>query len=82
MTFDDLKAQIKAGVIDTVLTCIVDMQGRLMGQRFHAEAFLEMAEDETHCCNYLLTVGPDALGRIPSESVERSRPIFSSRSQP
>ena len=54
MTFDDLKAQIKAGAIDTVLTCIVDMQGRLMGKRFHAEAFLEMAEDETHCCNYLL----------------------------
>jgi len=30
------------------------MQGRLMGKRFHAEAFLEMAHDETHCCNYLL----------------------------
>ena len=54
MTFDDLKAEIKAGAIDTVLTCIVDMQGRLMGKRFHADAFLEMAEDETHCCNYLL----------------------------
>ena len=54
MTFDDLKAQIKAGAIDTVLTCIVDMQGRLMGKRFHAEAFLEIAKDETHCCNYLL----------------------------
>jgi len=54
MTFDDLKAQISAGTIDTVLTCIIDMQGRLMGKRFHAEAFLEIAEDETHCCNYLL----------------------------
>ncbi|RYG91838.1 glutamine synthetase [Loktanella sp. IMCC34160] len=54
MTFDELKTQIAAGRIDTVLTCIVDMQGRLMGKRFHAEAFLEMAEDETHCCNYLL----------------------------
>ncbi len=30
MTFDDLKTQIAAGEIDTVLTCIVDMQGRLM----------------------------------------------------
>ena len=54
MTFDDLKKRIAAGEIDTVLTCIIDMQGRLMGKRFHAEAFLEMAEDETHCCNYLL----------------------------
>lgn len=54
MTFEELKTQIAAGEIDTVLTCIVDMQGRLMGKRFHAEAFLEMAEGETHCCNYLL----------------------------
>jgi glutamine synthetase len=54
MTFEELKTQINAGEIDTVLTCIIDMQGRLMGKRFHAEAFLEMAEDETHCCNYLL----------------------------
>lgn len=54
MTFEELKGQIASGAIDTVLTCIVDMQGRLMGKRFHAEAFLEMAEDETHCCNYLL----------------------------
>ncbi|MDU8929939.1 glutamine synthetase family protein [Alisedimentitalea sp. MJ-SS2] len=54
MTFEELKTQIAAGEIDTVLTCIIDMQGRLMGKRFHAEAFLDMAEDETHCCNYLL----------------------------
>ena len=54
MTFEELKAGIASGEIDTVLTCIIDMQGRLMGKRFHAEAFLEMAEDETHCCNYLL----------------------------
>ena len=54
MTFDDLKSQIAAGSVDTVLVCIIDMQGRLMGKRFHAEAFLEIAEDETHCCNYLL----------------------------
>ena len=54
MTFEDLKTQIASGEIDTVLTCIVDMQGRLMGKRFHAEAFLDVAEDETHCCNYLL----------------------------
>lgn len=54
MTFEDLKTQIESGQIDTVLTCIIDMQGRLMGKRFHAEAFLEIAHTETHCCNYLL----------------------------
>lgn len=54
LTFQELSAQVADGLIDTVLVCMVDMQGRLMGKRFHAEAFLEIAEDETHCCNYLL----------------------------
>ena len=54
MTFEKLKEAIASGRIDTVLTCMVDMQGRLMGKRFHAEAFLDIAEGETHCCNYLL----------------------------
>ncbi|WP_224815934.1 glutamine synthetase family protein [Hasllibacter sp. MH4015] len=52
--FDALKQQIASGAIDTVLVCIVDMQGRLAGKRFQAEAFLDIAEGETHCCNYLL----------------------------
>ena len=60
MTFDELKTQIEQGTIDTVLTCIVDMQGRLMGKRFHAEAFAEMADGgETHCCKYLLATDLD-----------------------
>ena len=55
MNLDELKLQIEQGTIDTVLTCIVDMQGRLMGKRLHAEAFLEITDGgETHCCNYLL----------------------------
>ena len=55
MNLDELKLQIEQGAIDTVLSCIVDMQGRLMGKRLHAEAFLEIADGgETHCCNYLL----------------------------
>jgi glutamine synthetase len=37
-----------------VLTCIIDMQGRLMGKRFHAVHFVESGFEETHCCNYLL----------------------------
>lgn len=54
MNYHELTKHITAGEIDTVLTCIIDMQGRLMGKRFHAEAFLGIAESETHCCNYLL----------------------------
>ena len=33
---------------------MVDMQGRLMGKRFHARHFVDSAWEETHCCNYLL----------------------------
>ena len=54
LSFDALKAAVAAGEIDTVVTCIVDMQGRLMGKRFHAQHFLDSAHEETHCCNYLL----------------------------
>ncbi len=54
MIFDDLKAQTASGAVDTVLACIVDMQGRLMGKRFVAQHFIDSAWEETHCCNYLL----------------------------
>ena len=54
ISFEDLKSQIDGGAIDTVLACFVDMQGRLLGKRFHAEHFIEDAWEETHCCNYLL----------------------------
>jgi glutamine synthetase len=56
LTFDELKTAVKAGEIDTVLTCIVDMQGRLMGKRFHAQHFIDSGYEETHGCNYLLAV--------------------------
>ena len=53
-TFDELKKDVAEGRIDTVLACLVDMQGRLMGKRFQAEFFVESAYEETHSCNYLL----------------------------
>ncbi|WP_349371951.1 glutamine synthetase family protein [Salinarimonas sp.] len=53
MTFDELKAAVAADEIDTVLVCFVDMQGRLVGKRFHAPFFIE-GGDETHACDYLL----------------------------
>lgn len=52
--FDALTAAVAAGEIDTVLVCLVDMQGRLMGKRFHAAHFLDHGWEETHCCDYLL----------------------------
>ncbi|MET3601971.1 glutamine synthetase family protein [Martelella mangrovi] len=52
-TFDELKRDVAEGRIDTVLACQVDMQGRLMGKRFHAEYFVESGFRETHCCNYV-----------------------------
>lgn len=54
LTFEALKKAASSGEIDTVLVCLIDMQGRLMGKRFHVANFLESAHAETHCCNYLL----------------------------
>ena len=56
MTFDALKEAVARGEIDTVLVAGIDMQGRLMGKRFHAAFFVDGGWKETHCCNYLLTV--------------------------
>ncbi len=56
MTFDELKEAVARGEIDTVLVAGIDMQGRLMGKRFHAAFFVNGGWEETHCCNYLLTV--------------------------
>ncbi|MBN9310492.1 glutamine synthetase family protein [Devosia sp.] len=53
-SLDQLKADVKAGTIDTVLVAFPDMQGRLIGKRFQAEFFLDGAIDETHGCDYLL----------------------------
>jgi glutamine synthetase len=56
LTLDTLKAAVARGEIDTVLVAGVDMQGRLMGKRFHAQFFVDGGWEETHCCNYLLAV--------------------------
>lgn len=54
LSFDELKTRAADGTLDTVLVCLVDMQGRLMGKRFHIQNFIDSAHKETHCCNYLL----------------------------
>jgi glutamine synthetase len=59
LTLEALRDLVAKGEIDTVLTCIVDMQGRLLGKRFHAAHFVNGGYEETHGCNYLLAVDVD-----------------------
>lgn len=54
LSFVTLKELVKSGEVDTIIAALPDMQGRLMGKRFHAAHFVESAWEETHCCNYLL----------------------------
>lgn len=56
LTLAELKTAVKNGEIDTVIVAMIDMQGRMMGKRFHAQFFVDGGHTETHCCNYLLAV--------------------------
>ena len=53
MNSQALTALVDDGSIDTVIVCMVDMQGRLVGKRFHARFFLDSG-GTTHACDYLL----------------------------
>jgi glutamine synthetase len=60
LDLDSLRAEVEAGAIDTVLICMVDMQGRLQGKRLTATHFLdEVVEHNAEGCNYLLAVDVD-----------------------
>lgn len=54
LDLDTLKQEVAAGAIDTVLVCMTDMQGRLIGKRVTGHYFLEQVVDEMHACDYLL----------------------------
>jgi glutamine synthetase len=58
LTIEELRQDVAAGTVDTVIACFTDMQGRLMGKRLDAEFFL--AENEAghpgEGCNYLLAL--------------------------
>jgi glutamine synthetase len=57
MTLDELRAEVEAGRIDTVLLCLTDMQGRLQGKRMDAGFFVdEVVAHGAEACNYLLAV--------------------------
>jgi glutamine synthetase len=52
---DELKAMLKDGRVDTLVVAFTDMQGRLMGKRVQAQAFLDGVMDHgAHFCTYLL----------------------------
>ncbi len=56
LDLDTLRQHIAEGDIDTVLVCMVDMQGRLIGKRVTGHFFLDHVIHEMHVCDYLLTV--------------------------
>jgi len=64
LRLEDLEARIRDGSIDTVISAITDLQGRLMGKRITGDFFLEHARHGTHFCTYLL--GTDMEMRTPS----------------
>ena len=52
---EELEGMVRDGQIDTLVVAITDMQGRLMGKRVQAQAFLDGVIDHgAHFCTYLL----------------------------
>ena len=58
LSFEDLRADVESGAIDTVVVAFTDMQGRLMGKRVHGEFFVEETDagHGVEGCNYLLAL--------------------------
>jgi glutamine synthetase len=52
---EELEAMVRDGRVDTLIVAFTDMQGRLMGKRVQAQAFLAGVIDHgAHFCTYLL----------------------------
>ena len=57
LSLEDLRREVEAGGIDTIVTAFTDMQGRLIGKRIQAEYFFEDIVDHAiEGCNYLLAL--------------------------
>ena len=58
LSFDELRADVESGAVDTVVVAFTDMQGRLLGKRLHAEFFVDEvgAGHPVEGCNYLLAL--------------------------
>ncbi|GIH70604.1 glutamine synthetase [Sphaerimonospora thailandensis] len=60
LSVEELRGDVEAGRVDTVLLAVTDMQGRLQGKRLAARYFLEEVLDHgAEGCNYLLAVDVD-----------------------
>jgi glutamine synthetase len=60
LSADELVREVEAGRIETVVTVIPDLYGRLVGKRIQAPFFLEsVAGHGMHVCNYLLACDMD-----------------------
>ncbi len=60
LSIEELRGEVDAGGVDTVLVALTDMQGRLQGKRLQARYFLDVVlEHATEGCNYLLAVDVD-----------------------
>ena len=70
LTVNELKREVEAGSIDTVVVAFTDMQGRLMGKRVHAQYFLDenIADHGVEGCNYLLALDME-MDPIPGYSI-------------
>ncbi len=74
ISLDELAALVRDGAVDTVVTAVTDMQGRLVGKRVSGDYFLEhCAEHGTHFCTYLLATDkemntPDGYASMDWES--------------
>jgi glutamine synthetase len=55
LDLDGLRREVAEGSIDTVITALPDLYGRLVGKRIHARFFLdEVVSGGMHVCDYLL----------------------------
>jgi len=59
LDLETLQQGVADGTIDTVLVCMIDMQGRLIGKRVTGHFFLDHVVKEMHVCDYLLAVDMD-----------------------
>lgn len=59
---EELEGMVRGGEIDTLVVAFTDMQGRLMGKRVQAQAFLNGVIDHgAHFCTYLLGTDMEML---------------------
>ncbi|MGB3330087.1 MAG: glutamine synthetase family protein [Thermomicrobiales bacterium] len=74
LTLDALEELVRSGEIDTVITAVCDMQGRLVGKRVTGAFFVDHARVHgTHFCTYLLGTDmemstPDGFAAMDWES--------------